>query len=284
MSIKEEKGFLFFYAYILPRFFFNMIIKEFSNLPLYQFESLAKCKELVHYVSGRAGGITPDPLGSLNLSFKVGDDASNVQENRKKLATSLGLSPEFLIFPDQTHSTNVKLISTGSEDLDNTDALITNTKGICISAMAADCVPVLLYDPVRKACAAIHSGWKGTVGKIVANTIGQMEKNFGSDPLSLVACIGPSICQDVYQVGPEVIREVKAVYGCGIDLIKNVDENGKGYLNLWEANRMQLIAEGVLQKNIEVAGICTYSNSDKFFSARKSKNNTGRFAAGIMLK
>lgn len=261
-----------------------MTIKEFSNLPLYQFDYLSKYNDLTHYVSCRAGGITPDPLGLLNLSFKVGDDALNVEANRKKIASALGVAPSLLLFPDQTHSTNVKLVTTGKEVLTDTDALITNTKGICISAMSADCVPVLLYDPVRKACASIHSGWKGTVGKIVSNTIDQMKKNFGTDPLSLIACIGPSICQDVYQVGPEVISEVKAVYGCGIDLIKNVGTDGKGYLNLWQANKLQLIAAGVLEKNIEVAGICTYSNSDQFFSARKSKNNTGRFAAGIMLK
>jgi polyphenol oxidase len=261
-----------------------MHLKNFSPLSLWQFELLAKYNnDITHFVSGREGGVTPGDKGTLNLSHKVGDESSNVDENRSRIAKSISVHPECLVFPDQTHSVNVKLLKTGKENLTETDSVITNVKGICLAVMSADCVPVILYDPVTKSCAAIHSGWKGTVGKIISNTVEAMKVNFGIKTSDLIACIGPSISPDVYEVGYDVIREVEQAFGINEKLLIDVGKDGKRFLDLWEANKLQLINTGVKEKNIEISGICTYKNSDLFFSARKSKNNTGRFAAGIVL-
>lgn len=237
----------------------------------------------MHFVSGREGGVSSGKLSSLNLSFKVGDETAKVEENRKRLANAFSILSEKLIFPDQTHSINIQLIKTGKENLEDTDALISDTKGICLAVMSADCVPVLLYDPVRKACAAIHAGWKGTVGKIVLKTIQEMKSNFGTDPSHLLACLGPSIGPEVYEVGREVIDEVEKAFGAKAGIIVKEGKEGKGLLSLWEANKMELASADVKEDNIEVSGICTYKNSDQFFSFRKAKDNTGRFAAGILL-
>lgn len=259
------------------------MFNRYSIFPgIWQFDILAIENDIRHFISGREGGVTSGQLGSFNLSFKVGDDPDNVEENRIRLAKYLNISSGKLIFPVQTHSLNVRLVKTGMEDLEETDALISDQKGICIAVMSADCVPVLLYDPVKKSCAAIHSGWKGTVGKIVEKTIKEMNNQFGTDPSDLIACIGPSICPDVYEVGAEVIIEIENAFGATEGIIAK-GKDGKGLFNLWESNRLQLVSAGVKEKNIVIAGVCTYLNSDQFFSARKSKNNTGRFAAGIML-
>lgn len=254
------------------------------RLPLWQFDNLSNKKEIRHYVSGREGGMSDGELGELNLSYKVGDDPEKVAQNRKLLAEEFTLESAKLVFPVQTHSNHVRLVyaDTLAESLDDTDAIVTNEKGILISVMSADCVPVLLYDPVTQAVAAIHAGWRGTMAAIVSETIALMQKEFGSEPSSFLAAIGPSICDEVYEVGEEVIRAVEKLYGTKNGIISR-EENGKGYCNLWEANRILLLRAGVKPENIEVAGLCTYKNADQFFSARKSGNKAGRFAAGIML-
>ncbi len=255
------------------------------NVPLWQFENLSQYPEIGHYVSGREGGKSFGALGSLNLSYKVNDVPENVSENRKRLADALSVTPGNLIFPVQTHSNHVRVVGkdTGLEELEDTDAIITNTPGLLISVQSADCVPVLLYDPVQKAAAAIHAGWRGTMAQIVHHTVEKMKTVFGSAPDNLIAAIGPSIGEEVYQVGPEVIEAVVQVYGTKEGIISR-EAGGKGFCNLWEANRIQLLRQGIKAENIEVAGICTYRYADQFFSARHSNHTAGRFAAGVVLK
>ncbi len=257
--------------------------QQIQGLPLWQFKSL-QAPELKHFVSGREGGVSAGSLGSFNLSFAVADERERVIENRRRLAEAMGIVVENLFFPAQTHSNNVKRVyaHTKPEDLQETDALITNEPGCCVAVMSADCVPILLWDPVQKAVAAIHAGWRGTVGKIVTEAILAMQSQFTTNPADLVACIGPSICPEVYEVGAEVLSAVQAAFGTLAGLAQPTG-NDKGYFNLWEANRIQLLALGVKPEQIEVAGICTYTEHNAFFSARHSGNTAGRFAAGIMI-
>lgn len=260
-----------------------MFQKQFSDIPLWQFENLSLQKDILHFVSGRLGGVSTGEKGSLNLSFRVGDDPTCVAKNRTMISNALGIDYKKLIIPVQTHSANIGLVETGKDIWEDTDALVTNKKGLCIAVMSADCVPVLFYDPVKKVVAAVHAGWRGTVAYITALTIKKMQDTFNCNAYDIIAAIGPSICAEVYEIGPEVIEEVEKALGKKEGIIMNVSKEGKGYLNLWEANKLQILETGVKPANIEVAGICTYRNDDQFFSARKSKNNTGRFAAGIML-
>jgi YfiH family protein len=143
---------------------------------------------------------------------------------------------------------------------------------------------VLLYDPVRRAAGAVHAGWRGTVGKIVAHTVAAMREAFGTDPADLVAGIGPSICADVYQVGEEVLAAVENAFGATEGLILRRTAEGKGYIDLWEANRRQLLAAGVPAPSIEVAGLCTYRARRPVFLRPQIQKPGGPFRGGIVIR
>jgi polyphenol oxidase len=147
--------------------------------------------------------------------------------------------------------------------------------------MLADCVPVILYDPVNHAVGVAHSGWKGTVCAVVTNTVLKMGEAFGTDPRALIAGIRHSIGPERYEVGPEVVTQVEQTFP-GANVLRHLDE-GKGLFDLWEANKYQLLRLGVPVDSIEVAGICSYDNSDIFFSDRRQRP-TGRFMTAAMLQ
>jgi YfiH family protein len=167
----------------------------------------------------------------------------------------------------------------GSKDyssaIDNSDALITQHPDILLMVQVADCVPILLYDPVNKVIAAIHAGWKGTVKLIVEKTIKKMVDEFGSDPKDIIAGIGPSVGPCCYEVGKEVIHDAG-------NMKEFIDKRGR--FDLWRANESQLISQGLKRSNIKIASVCTMCNKDIYFSSRASGGNTGRFGAGIILK
>ena len=254
-----------------------------QNLPIWQFESFNTIK---HFVSGRDGGISPSPFDSLNLSFSAGDEKENVIENRLRIAKSLGVEQDHLLFVSQCHSSDV-IVVRSKEDAGgqiHADALVTDIQGLCICVMGADCVPVLVYDSVNKVVAAVHAGWKGTVASILTKTLLKMQTEFGCKIENIQIGIGPSISQEKYEVGEEVYLHFKENFGVHTELIFTYDSKSNKYFpDLWLANKMQAMKMGVLESNIEIAGICTFSNPEEFFSARYFKNKTGRFAAGIVL-
>ena len=168
--------------------------------------------------------------------------------------------------------------------LNETDALITDIRGICICVQTADCVPVFLFDKTKNAVGIIHAGWRGTAQLIVKKTIEAMQKYYHCDPADLIAGIGPSIGPEVYEVSAEVADVFLNVYPTAADAILKPSRHGHAMLNLWEANRLQLIGSGVPAASVEVSGICTFQNHEEFYSSRKNNGHTGRFANGIMLK
>lgn len=256
-----------------------------NNLPLYYFSNLDKISGVNHYISGRKGGVSSGEVGELNISFTVKDEPQNVITNRAKIAESMGVENSRLVIPSQVHSANIAIVTRENyqETFENTDALVTNTPGILITVMSADCIPVLICDPVKKVVAAIHAGWRGTMAGIVSKTILHMQNHFQSDPADMIAGIGPGICQEKYEVGEEVINATKAMYDTMDGLLQFGNQPGKAHLDLWEANKRQLLKSGVKENAIEIAGVCTNSNPELFFSARRSANE-GRFSAGIMIK
>lgn len=263
-----------------------MIETTLNGLSFLQFENLTTFSELLHFSTLRSGGSSTENYHSLNLGFNSGDAPEKVTENRLKLCNSIGLEPSTLVFPKQTHTGTVKNItsnffksSEGDQKayLQDTDALITNLIGVCITIKTADCVPVLIYDPKQKAIAAIHAGWRGTAQLIVQNTIQEMIKSFGSDPGDLIVGIGPSISPEVYEVGAEVLAHFDPSH-------YHPKEANKGLLNLWEANKQQLLSNGIQEAHIELAQVCTWTNANKFFSARRDGAKTGRMATGLILK
>lgn len=258
----------------------NLDMKRLSHagLNLWHFENLSQISSIKHFVSER----TPAPEKEFTLSYSSSPDREFIQSNRKKIADALHIAPEKLVMPSQVHKTRIVNVtsSTTKDDLMETDALITSEKGICIAVMSADCVPILVYDQKNHVCAAVHSGWKGTVAKILEKTLHTMEQEFGTAGKNVIAGIGPSVSQQSYEVGEEVVHAVRESFQNTTDLLIPLPAN-KAKLNLWNANKMQLAEFGVPEDQIEISNLCTVLNNNYFFSARKG--DSGRFAAGILL-
>lgn len=259
-------------------------MKKIDNglFPFYCFDNLFSRNELVHFVSS----------GIHTLGFREGEDGQDVLLAREALAQSVGFSLEQLVNPQQVHSDRIAVVGqkeagAGAKDRDSripeTDGLITNEPGVCLMVMSADCVPVLLYDPVKRVIAAIHSGWRGTAAKIAGRAVEKMAEVYGSRPSDILAGIGPSIGKCCFEVGEEVAQVFRPEFP-GTDVVRDGNRPGKSYVDLWEANRRILMASGLRKEHVEVGGLCTVCHHDDFFSYRHSGEKAGRFGAGIMLK
>jgi len=263
--------------------------KTGGTLGLLQFENLGRIPNLVHFITTRAGGMSLPPYDSLNLGLHTADNSDDVRANRALLAKETGIGKEKFLYASQVHSGDVKIIDSkaiGNGVLSSnprTDATITDLPGICLMVMVADCVPVLLYDPVKKVSAVIHAGWRGTVHKITSNTIQSMVGHFGCDPADILAGIGPSIGPCCYEVGEDVTEFVEQSFGTTQDYLIRKKDSSKPHFDLWYANQKQLADNGVKPENIETSALCTMCNSETFFSSRASGGITGRFAAGICI-
>lgn len=260
-----------------------------SELPILQFANLAGFSELTHFSTTRIGGCSEGNYFSLNLGFNSGDNPRNVKANLLTLCEALKITLNQLVLPNQTHSSTVKTItsdyvSAGTSErkrfLNETDAVITNLQGVCIAIKTADCIPILFFDQKLKVVAAVHAGWRGTAQSIVLKTINKMAEDFGSEASGLFVGIGPSISQAFYEVGEEVWGQFSPEFYHET----NPGKADKRLLDLWSANLDQLIAAGIPENQIESAKICTWSDRDQFFSARRDGSKSGRMATGIMLK
>ncbi len=230
------------------------------------------------------------PAGG-DVSYVTGPDPVTVRRNRDRWAGAIGVEPSRLVCAQQVHGINVRLVvpddagrgyASFDDAIAGTDALITQSPELPLAVFCADCVPILLVDPVRRAIGAVHAGWRGTVADIAGQTIRAMGDSFGTDPADILAGIGPSIGRCCYQVGPEVIDAWNAT---GFDRPDRAVERGEGHrrFDLWRANTLALIAAGVPAHQIEVQGDCTRCRSDRYFSYRAQGKQAGRFAAIIAL-
>ncbi|MFZ6014390.1 MAG: peptidoglycan editing factor PgeF [Bacteroidota bacterium] len=250
-----------------------------GDLELWQFDNLENEQSIKHFVTDRG---TTQAGKEFTLSLSSLPDKEEVWKNRGTLAQALGIPVEKLYLPSQVHKTRIVNVTaqTSKAELVETDALVTNKKGLCIAVMSADCVPILLYDTKNQAIGAVHSGWRGTVAKILEKTLLQMHVLFGTRGEHVVAGIGPSVSQESYEVGEEVVNEIDQTFGRERELMI-AKPNNKANLDLWKANKIQLLEFGVKESAIEISNLCTVKNNHYFFSARKG--DSGRFAAGIML-
>ncbi len=257
--------------------------EENNGLLYYRFPSLAAYREVVHGVFTRLGGVSCPPYHWLNVGRTVGDDQRAVDANHDLICWALGIRRSDIATASQVHSANVAVV--GLEDRGRvaaqTDALVTNCPGVFLMLRFADCVPVALYDPVRQAIGLVHAGWKGTLGQATQKTVETMVETYDSRPADLMACIGPSIGPCCYEVGPEVAKSVQEVFPHRPQLLHQQGD-GSFYFDLWEANRLQLVALGV--HRIEIAGLCTACHNDEFFSHRADHGRTGRFAVVMGLR
>lgn len=252
---------------------------------------------VVAFSTKRGNLVTVDsPYSGFNANPFCGDDFTKVADAQNYLASMIGTGCDKLIIPHQVHGKEVLAIDekflsldlmSRKARLDGIDALVTNLKGVCVCISTADCVPVLILDRRRGVVAAVHAGWRGTVKNIVGETIRTMIATYGTCPEDCAAVIGPSISLDSFEVGDEVYDEF-ANAGFAMERIARrypcVTDNtqAKWHINLWEANRLQLLEAGVNNSNVMLANICTFINYDKFFSARRLTIKSGRMVSGIM--
>lgn len=242
----------------------------------------------------RQGGVSVGAYASFNANLYCGDDVQHVQQNRELLCQFLGLPFSHLLMPHQTHHDKVCKIdesflslsqSEREQRLEGIDALMTDLPDVCVCVSTADCIPVLLYDDVHHAVAAVHAGWRGTVSSIVRKTVERMEEVYHTDVNDVKAVIGPGISLDAFEVGDEVYDAFQSAGFPMMQIAKRYvlsEEKTKWHIDLWEANRWELLQSGVPFSHIHLSGICTYSHNDRFFSARRAGIHSGRILNGIM--
>jgi polyphenol oxidase len=230
--------------------------------------------EIIAVMSTRNGGSSPDPFG-MNLSFRVGDDPDCVRRNRERFFGSNDIPSTALAIPGQIHSSNIQVVNAPGEYPDR-DALITASREVYLCVTVADCVPILLYEPVARVIAAVHAGWRGTAENILASTIARMQSEFGADGRNLLAYCGPAADVCCYVVGEEVAARFDRQF---------TPRNGNGtVVDLKSANRHQLLEAGVRQENIEISPACTITDSANFHSHRRDRERSGRMMAVIGLR
>ena len=243
--------------------------------------------------STRLGGVSEGCFSSLNLSFDRGDDRAAVAENFRRMGEALGVRCEDMVLSQQTHTTNIRIVTdedrgkgiTRERDYTDIDGLITNVPGICLVTTYADCVPLYFLDPAKKVIALSHSGWRGTVGKIGKKTVELMHDNFGSDPADILAAVGPSVCQDCYEVSADVIDRFKEVFDRSAwDELFYEKPDGKYQLDLWKANEKIFLEAGIRKDHIAVTNVCTHCNSGILYSHRAMGDKRGNLCAFLALK
>ena len=243
------------------------------------------------FTTTREGGCSIGNYASMNVTAYCGDTPEHIKENRRRLCCELDIPIHHLVMPHQTHQTKAAAITPRfleftqqqqADYLEGIDAVMTNIKGVAIGVSTADCVPILIYDSRHHVAAAIHAGWRGTVGHIAENAIDEMNSYYGTIGSDCKAVIGPSISLDSFEVGDEVYDSFRSA---GFDNAPIYAlRNGRWHIDLWECNRLQLLNKKIDAHNIYVAGICTYQSSDRFFSARKLGIQSGRLFSGIILR
>lgn len=251
------------------------------------FDTLSE-RGVPHAVFTRQGGISPEPWASLNFGSTVGDDLERVGENRRHALESQGQSPENMYEVWQVHGCDIRFATEPrdrSQVHAQADGIFTDQPGLGLLMRFADCVPILLYDPIHKVVGIVHAGWQGTVNKLAKAAIRAMHEHYCSNPEDIISVIGPSIAFHHYEVGGDVIGRVKYAFGeeasAMLHATNNVSSGEKMLFDLWMANQLILENSGV--KNIEITGICTACHPEDWYSHRGEGGRTGRFGVYIAL-
>ncbi|MBZ5526345.1 MAG: peptidoglycan editing factor PgeF [Acidobacteriia bacterium] len=279
-----------------------------GGLHVLQAAPLAKLPWLVHGFSTRPGGVSDlDGEKILNLGFSDWDTRENVLENRKRFLRAAGVSPSdvMTLAPlKQIHSDIIRLFDAPSAEPCRGDASATDRPGLLLAVQTADCVPILLVDPRRRAVAAIHAGWRGTLRRIAEKTAGLMRMRYGSRPADLLAAIGPSIGPCCYDVGTEIARDFDSQFARAADFfdeLRTGDEPNplqwlnqmppghqpppkNVFLDLRKANQSQLLDAGLRPKNIFTSSLCTACHPDLLFSYRKQGPRSGRLMSIVGIR
>ncbi len=261
---------------------------EYLTFPLLEQTGMVK-----HLFTTRLGGVSKGIYSSMNLSYTRGDEKSAVDENFRRIAGALQCGLGDIVCSDQTHTTNVRVVNECDrgkgivcpKDYTDVDGLITNVEGIVLATFYADCVPLFFIDVKNRAIGLSHSGWRGTVGRMGQITVDAMHREYGTRPEDVFAAIGPSICQDCYEVSEDVADAFRKEF-CKegqIDEILLSKGNDKYQLDLWRANQIILEEAGIAPQKIQVTDICTCCNPDYLFSHRASQGKRGNLGAFLGL-
>ncbi len=273
----------------------NMQMREnrAGELVYLTFPILEKIDWISHLFSTRMGGVSEGIYSSMNLSYTRGDEREAVDENFRRIAAALGCGVEDMVCSDQTHTTNLRIVGkadagkgiTRERDYSDVDGLLTDEPGVYLATFFADCVPLYFVDTRRKAVALAHSGWRGTVARMGQCVVERMREAYGTDPADLVAAVGPSICQECYEVSEDVADAfASAFHKAGQEReILFAKGGGKYQLDLWRANEIVLAEAGILEENIQVTDLCTCHNDRYLFSHRASRGQRGNLGAFLGL-
>ena len=248
----------------------------------------------------RHGGVSQGAYATFNANHYCGDRPEDVAQNRTLLCERLAVEQSSLIVPHQTHNTRTMVINRNflllphdvqTAMLEGIDAVCTDQKGVCVCVSTADCIPVLIHDPKHNVVSAVHAGWRGTVKRIVEKNIEVLADTYGTVPSDCRAVIGPGISLTAFEVGDEVYETFRKE---GFDMTTiakrfpalhatSSDDGQRWHIDLPLCNKQQLMECGLSEANIHLSGICTYSQSDDFFSARRLGIKSGRILNGIVM-
>ena len=286
------------------------ILQNNQAVEYLSFPALEEIPWIKHVFSTRFGGVSKEEFSTMNFSFVRGDDSNAVLENYRRIGEVFGGDCESFVTTDQTHTTNIRVVGIEDagkgvitpRDYTDIDGLITKESGLILSCFFADCVPLYFVDVKKKVIGLAHSGWRGTVEGMGACMIKRMNEEFGCEPADIIAGIGPSICQDCYEISEEVASRFREgfwqekamqtycteLYDSGkyprsAYLLPGKIE-GKWQLDLWLANYAVLRSAGIPMENISITDVCTCCNAPYLFSHRATGGKRGNLGAFLMIK
>ena len=244
-----------------------------------------------HGFSTRVGGVSPAPWDTLNLGGSCGDDQGRVSENFRRFCAAIGADPDRLVKNQQIHGDRVRIVTSadcmsfpGEPGTVEADGLLTQEAGVCLAVFSADCIPVLLCDPVRRAAAAVHAGWRGTALGIAARGVERLTEECGSDPRDILAAIGPGISTCCFETHADVPDGLRRHMGPLAEaFLHPIPGSEKYHVDLKGANRAWLIRAGVAPEHIAVCAACTACEGDLFWSHRRLGTVRGSMAALIQI-
>jgi len=261
-----------------------------QGIPYLAADGMETAGGVAHGFSTRHGGVSEGMWASLNLGTSRGDDPDHVRENFRRFRGAIGAHGDLVVKSNQVHTDIVRVVTSADWKTDlcqkveyEADGLITATPGVALMVVTADCVPVLLYDPVRRVVAAVHSGWRGTAQGIVTRAVERMEDVYGCRPADILAAIGPCVGPDCFETHEDVPNAMMATLGTTALQHIQIKENGKFAVDLKGLNSLRLEQAGLTAEHIAVCRDCTASRTDKYWSHRKMGNNRGAMAAVIQL-
>ena len=271
-----------------------ILLNQEGEVPYFYYPLLENTGMVRHGFSTRLGGVSSGEFESMNFNTTRGDSLDHVEENFRRFCGAIGCDWDLAVMSHQTHTVNVEKVTADmvtkgrsfweKKPFTHVDGLVTDVPGAVLITSYADCVPLYFLDSVKKVIGLSHSGWRGTVERMGAVTVAKMQKEYGCDPADILACIGPSICQDCYEIGPEVAEEFyKAFTEEEAEQILVKNQTGRYQLDLWKANALILEGAGIRREHMAITNVCTCCNPDLLFSHRYTKGKRGNLSAFLSL-